>query len=39
MLDVLKNISTEQNETFCAQLVQAANRMLGGLDLVVNNAG
>jgi NAD(P)-dependent dehydrogenase (short-subunit alcohol dehydrogenase family) len=27
------------NETFCADLVYQANRTLGGLDLVVNNAG
>jgi hypothetical protein len=27
------------NETFCADLVHQANRTLGGLDLVVNNAG
>ena len=27
------------NETFCTDLVHQANRILGGLDLIVNNAG
>jgi hypothetical protein len=27
------------NETFCTDLVHQANRTLGGLDLIVNNAG
>jgi enoyl-[acyl-carrier-protein] reductase (NADH) len=38
-LSIIRIPGDLRNETFCASVVHKANEALGGLDLVVNNAG